>query len=364
MLTFDPPVGSGGIEGRTMEYTSKLLERSIHVEVVAFSPQGNGSEETYMGTRLLRLSSSLLKLPLTFGTLAKIMHRSSIDSVFMISGGSTLVGILVLCFSRLTVRRTGVFFYGRDILQTTRRPSGRVLLLLPLVLADGVATNSKYTASLLPFRPKGRLTVVYPGVDSDIPRRLAHAGRDRRPLKILFVGRLVPRKGADLLITAFHSVRAKLPGLRLEIVGDGPEAAGLRALSERLGLDEAVTFYGTLHGPELWRRYAEASLFVMPSRESPLDTEGFGTVFLEAGIFGVPSIGTRVGGIPEAIIEGKTGKLVDSENVEQLSGAIQSLLDDPHELERLGKNAQRRASEFSWESSTDGFLSTLGLAAS
>ena len=356
ILTFDPPYGSGGIEGRTMAYTSKLLERSMNVEVVALSPRRDESEEPYMGTTLVRLSSALPDLPRTLASLVRIMTRSSIESTFMISGGSTPIGILAICFSRITGRRTTVFFYGRDILQTLGGRAGRVSLLPALALADGIATNSKFTASLLPFRPRGRLTVIYPGVDSGNPQRIPRLAPDPRSPKVLFVGRLVRRKGADLLITALQAVRHSLPGIRLEIVGDGPESGSLHLLSEKLGVSDAVQFHGALYGPELWKRYAEASLFVMPSRESPLDTEGFGTVFLEAGIFGVPSIGTRVGGIPEAIIDGTTGKLVDSENVDQLGRAIQDLLENPLELHRMGENAQKWASELSWDSSTDRLL--------
>jgi phosphatidyl-myo-inositol dimannoside synthase len=358
ILTFDPPTGSGGIEGRTMAYTKGLLERSIYVEVASLSPRLKESEELYQGTRLIRASSSISKLPKTFSTLVKRMSRSSLDTVFILSGGSTPMGVLVLCFCRLTGRKTAVFFYGRDILQSARNVVGRVFLLLSILLAEGVATNSRYTASLLPFRPRSPLTIIYPGVDSAISGVAAH--HDRSTPRVLFVGRLVRRKGADLLLSAFQQLRPTFPDLRLDIVGDGPEERDLRALAERLGLGDSVTFWGALYGPELWARFSRALLLVMPSRNSPSDVEGFGTVFLEAGAFGIPSVGTRVGGIPEAVIDAVTGKLVESENVAELARAIKTLLENPEELERLGKNAKRRASGFSWYASTDRLLRTLG----
>jgi len=359
MMTFDPPTGSGGIEGRTMQYTSRLLERSIHVEVVALSPNIKMSVEPYRGTRLIRLPSSPLRLPKAFAALVKLMSGSSLDTVFMLSGASTPMGILVLCFSRFTGRKSGVFFYGRDILQMTKSETGRVSLLLSVHLAGGVATNSRQTANLLPYRPRSTLTVVYPGVDPGITKRVA-AERDPLSPRILFVGRLVPRKGADLLLSSFQRLRQRFPALRLDIVGEGPEAGGLRALAERNSLGDSVTFHGALYGEELWEKYARASLFVMPSRNSADDIEGFGTVFLEAGVFGVPSVGTKVGGIPEAIVDGVTGRLVESDNVDQLTAAIQDLLGKPAEIERMGINARRRALEFSWNASTDELLHALG----
>jgi glycosyltransferase involved in cell wall biosynthesis len=77
-------------------------------------------------------------------------------------------------------------------------------------------------------------------------------------------------------------------------------------------------------------------------------------------MFGIPSIGTRTGGIPEAVIDGVTGKLVEAESVDDLRNAIVSFLDDPREMARLGTNARERAMRFSWERSTDHVLQLLG----
>jgi glycosyltransferase involved in cell wall biosynthesis len=356
ILTFDPPVGSGGIEGRAVAYTGALVRTAVHVEVAALAPHQVMSVELYQGTTLTRLSSSILQLPRTFGTLVRMISHSSLDSIFMLSGGSTAAGLLVLGFSRLTGRKSGVFFYGRDLLQARKRTRGRILLTLSILLADRVATNSKYTAGLLPVGPRSPLAIIYPGVDARIAEGPNYDRVHMRSRRILFVGRLVKRKGADLLLTAFNSVRPALPDLRLDIVGDGPEMGNLRAQADELGLGDAVTFHGSLYGRSLWARYAEASIFVMPSRQAQDDVEGFGTVFLEAGAFGVPSIGTRTGGIPEAVIDGVTGTLVRSEDVDGLKAAILGLLADPSEMRRMGENARQRASNLSWEASTNEVL--------
>jgi phosphatidylinositol alpha-1,6-mannosyltransferase len=360
MVTFDPPTGSGGIEGRTTAYTSGLLRSGIHVEVAAFSPGRGRSEEPYLGTRLVRLSSSIARLPWTLTTLLGMIRSSSLDSVFFLSGGSTPIGILTLSFSRLTGRRCGVFFYGKDILQARRTSGGTIIMALSVMLAGRVATNSRYTAGLLPVRPRRHLVIIYPGVDPNIAHEVSGGTLDKDHPRILFVGRLIRRKGADVLLTAFSQLGPGPPESRLDIVGDGPEMKNLRAQADTLRLGGAVTFYGPLYGPELWKRYAEASVFAMPSRQSNEDVEGYGTVFLEAGIFGVPSVGTRTGGIPEAVIDGVTGKLVNSEDVRGLRDAIQGLLDDPDESRRLGRNAKARAAQHTWEASTRQVLQLLG----
>jgi glycosyltransferase involved in cell wall biosynthesis len=356
IMTFDPPVGSGGVEGRAVAYTGTLVKSAVHVEVAALAPHQGISSEPYQGTTLTHLSSSIIRLPRTFGTLVRMISHSSLDSIFMLSGGSTVAGLLVLGFSRLSGRKSGVFFYGRDLLQARKRTGRRIFLALSILLADRVATNSRYTAGLLPLRPRSPLAVVYPGVDVRIAEGPNNHQGQQRSRRILFVGRLVKRKGVDLLLTAFGLLRPALPDLLLDIVGDGPEMGNLRALADSLGLGDAVTFHGALYGRRLWERYAEASIFVMPSRQSQEDAEGFGTVFLEAGAFGVPSIGTRTGGIPEAVIDGVTGTLVRSEDAEELRAAIQRLLADPSEIERMGNNARQRASRLSWEASTNEVL--------
>lgn len=363
-VTFDPSEGQGGIEGRAMAYTAGMLRRGIHVEVAALSPGQKTAAERYQGTRLVRLSSSLLRLPWTLRSLVRLMIQSSLDSVFMLSGGATGAGVIVLCFTRLTGRRSGVLFYGRDILQSRRRPTGRILLVLSVLLAGRVGTNSRYTMGLLPFTPRVPAVVVYPGVDVGSPSQSTKSWVGRGEPHILFVGRLVRRKGADLLLAAFGQLRAELPSARLDVVGDGPEMPNLLALAKRLDLGDSVTFHGALFGQGLWDIYARASLLVLPSRQSAHDVEGFGTVFLEAGLLGVPSVGTRTGGIPEAVVDGVTGKLVRADSPDELRRAIKSLLDDPREMERLGTNARERALRFSWDRSTDQVLRLFGYAAS
>ena len=359
MVTFDFQTEMGGMEGRAIAYTKRLLAKGIHVELAALAKGQKESQGPFLGTRMVRLSSSTPRLPSSILALVSMMRDSSLDCVFMLSGGSTVLGNLILGFSRLTRRRSGVFFYGKDILHSRRRVARRMTLVMSILLADRVATNSRYTASILPIRPRRAPVIVYPGVEKDIAAGTTGSLRDPSHPRILFVGRLVSRKGVDLLLRAFSELHLEFPGARLDIVGDGPEMNSLRSLTGTLGLADVVSFHGALYGPKLWARYAEASLFVMPSRQSPDDVEGFGTVFLEAGVFGVPSVGTRTGGIPEAVADGITGTLIDDDDTVGLRKEISSLLEDPVRRMQLGSNAREHVADFTWESSTNGVLQLL-----
>ena len=98
----------------------------------------------------------------------------------------------------------------------------------------------------------------------------------------------------------------------------------------------------------------------MPSKTTRVDVEGFGTVFLEAGLFGKPSIGTTSGGIPEAIDDGETGLLVPEGDVRLLSQALEKLLLNPGLSQRLGQNARKRVIEgFTWEIASERLVSML-----
>lgn len=126
------------------------------------------------------------------------------------------------------------------------------------------------------------------------------------------------------LIRAMAKVRETNADARLVIVGDGPLRAELEALSRELGLQDAVRFAGFVSDEELARAYEEAALFALPSSK-----EGFGIVYLEAWLKGLPVIGSRFGAGAEVITDGVDGRTVDPRDIDALADAITGLLGDP-----------------------------------
>jgi hypothetical protein len=157
---------------------------------------------------------------------------------------------------------------------------------------------------------------------------------------VLSVGRFVPRKGFDVLIEVMKNVNA-----RLVIIGDGPDRQRLEALVSHA----SILMSGVSDADrDLW--YAAADVFVLPVREDRGDIEGFGIVFLEAALAGLPVVAGKSGGVSEAVIEGVTGLLVDPRDVNAIGGAIQELLDDPGRTQAMGGAARTRVLEdFSWK---------------
>jgi len=145
---------------------------------------------------------------------------------------------------------------------------------------------------------------------------------------IVSVGRLVPRKGQDRLIDALALLSSEFPTARLAIVGDGRLAARLRARAARRGLGARVQLLGSLSGPDLESWLRRADLFASPCRNrwGGLEVEGFGIVFAEAALAGLPVLAGRSGGAPEAVREGETGIVVDGRSTAEVAEGLRRLL--------------------------------------
>lgn len=166
---------------------------------------------------------------------------------------------------------------------------------------------------------------------------------------ILGIGRHVPQKGFDVLLKAFaQSVQTSHD---LLLAGDGPERGALEQLSAELGLADRVQFVGRADRPLAVSLFQGCSFFVLPSRLEPQ-----GIVNLEAMAAGKAVLASRVGGVPEIVLENETGLLVPAEDVPALAQAITRLADDDALRQRLGAAGQERAKAFDWDAIAEQYL--------
>ena len=181
-------------------------------------------------------------------------------------------------------------------------------------------------------------------IDPEIERRLA----GKRVL--LTVGRLVPRKGQDMVLRALPDLLDRYPDLHYVMAGgtDGPGAQARQPyedLINRLGVGDNATLLPNLDNAGVAWLYERCEIFVMANRTmADGNTEGYGIVFLEAGAHGKPVIGGRAGGAVEAVDDGSTGILVDGNQIEDIQRAVSLLLDDPEMAARMGEAGRRKAS--------------------
>lgn len=182
-----------------------------------------------------------------------------------------------------------------------------------------------------------------PGEPSPVPKGT--------PL-LLCVGRLTEAKGFDLAIAALPRIRARHPGVRLVIVGDGPARDALGLEAARLGLDDAVELAGWVAPSQVPTTLERATVVIVPTR----GPEAFGLVALQAGQVGRPVVAARRGGLPEVIRDGTTGTLFEPGDPDALASAVIELLDDPERLRRLGRAARTFVRErFSAQRHLDGY---------
>ena len=157
----------------------------------------------------------------------------------------------------------------------------------------------------------------------------------------------MPRKGHDVLLRAVARAREQRKDLALAIVGEGPQRERLERLIVELGLEGDAFLPGRLVDAQLSRAFAEATLFALLSHHRPEKTwwEGFGIVFREAGRFGLAVVGTRAGGIPDAVEDGVNGLLVEPDDPGSAAAAILRVVDDSELGRRLGEAGRRLADE-------------------
>lgn len=164
---------------------------------------------------------------------------------------------------------------------------------------------------------------------------------ETRGKAILYLGRLDKDKGLDKLLEAASNIRLPTSDFRLLIVGSGPEFDYLNNRSKELGLSDAVEFVGQVPYEETPKYYAMADVFVYPSEA----LEGLPMTVIEAMAAGLPVVASRVGGIPEAVVDGETGRLVEPGNVQELSAALTKLLTDKELRLKMGQRAREIAKE-------------------
>jgi phosphatidyl-myo-inositol dimannoside synthase len=225
---------------------------------------------------------------------------------------------------------------------------------------DALGVTSDFTReALTPWtEAETQLVDLPPGVDVDAfhpgaagaPVRERHGIAADEPL-VVCVSRLVHRKGQDVLVEAWPRVRARVPGARLLLVGEGPLEVPLRRRIGQLGLDGSVLVVGGVGWSELPGYHAAGDVFAMPcrTRAAGLDVEGLGIVYLEAQACGVPVVAGRSGGAPSALVEGETGRVVDGRSPGAVTVAIAGLLADPERRAEMGRAGRRFVEErYAW----------------
>jgi len=284
---------------------------------------------------------------LVLGARMRALSRSRdvVNAHFLIPQGVT---------ARLFGIRAVVSLHGTDVNLSTGK-IGRRLIRFGLSRSPGVTANSAATAARTAgLVDPGRVRVIPMGVETGEFRPAGNrtaASKKDVPLRIITVGRLIALKGQRYLIGALPEIHGSIPGATLTLVGDGPDRESLARYARQYGVEKAVRFTGEVPHERIAGLLGEHDVFVLPSVILPSgETEGLGTVLLEAMASGGPVVGSAVGGIPDIITDGRNGVLVPPQSPGAIARAVVQIAADAELRRRLIDSALHDVGErFSWE---------------
>ena len=304
-----------------MQMRPQFLKAGIGVHTLGLSHKTDLAVALRLRSLLKQLRPDILHTYLIHGNvLGRIVGR--------------LIGVPVIIGSELTIGQAGRL--------------GRLVTKLTNPLTDAVEVNSETGGKAIVAGlgvTSEKVEVVLPGLDLDAfggtegrAAIRAELGLKTSQHLVLYIGRLRRVKGVDYGIKAFAQALAKQPDMHLALAGEGEERQHLEHLTEELGISERVSFLGVRN--DLANVLSAADSVLMPSL-----TEGFPRVAIEAMASSKPVIATRVGGTPEAIVDGQSGILVPPKDTGAMASAIARLVADPDLQARLGSSARQRTEQ-------------------
>jgi phosphatidyl-myo-inositol dimannoside synthase len=294
------------------------------------------------------------KLPRQVRWLAEYVKSNHIDYIFVTSWlGMFRTHILSKCNCPV-----GYYFHGDDVVSMLDARGSKLRIQSYIKKAENVFCNSRFTAGKLRALCNGDIEPIVTGCGINVEQMTPASDREesRKHLGIskgrvlLTVGRLVPRKGVDMVIRSMPYLKQRFPDVMYIIAGDGLYRQQLEQLVDEMNLRNCVRFEGRFEQNLLADYYNAADIFIMPSRYIPgRSVEGFGIVFLEAGFYGLPVVGGDSGGVPDAVVHEHTGLLVNPESTEDIGRSVERLFANPSWAQQLGQNGRQRVLEsYNW----------------
>jgi phosphatidylinositol alpha-1,6-mannosyltransferase len=370
LLAYDfPPIG-GGIARWMGELARRYPERSLIVSTGS-EPASEVADAALPGmvdrvstpARRLRTVTGLVRWSLRVEKLARTHNVG-----FTWCGNLRPAAYPARWLRRRRQVPYGVILHGGDLLtlelqagrSTRKRRVGQELL----GAADILVTNSGFTRELTLRTLAGlevqcvpdRVVVVplgtdptrfRPDVDPTPAREKFGLGPGRW---LLTVARLTPHKGIDIALQVLAQLATRYPDIHYAIAGEGSDRARLEGLALRLGVADRVRWLGPVGDEHLPSLYRAATIYLGLSRREGAEVEGFGIALVEASGSGIPVVGGRSGGVPDAVRDGETGMLVEPTAVEEIAEGVALLLEDTALAHRLGDGGRRAVEQYyNWD---------------
>ncbi len=295
----------------------------------------------------------------SFFYLLKIItnYKLQITNYNIIVGHILPLGTVCYFLSKIIKLRYSVILHGMDLAYALKTEKKKKLTRKILKNSEKIICGNSYTKNLVQSfdsNLKNKLSIVNPGIDTHFVRNpkkteeLKNKYNLNEKIVLFSIGRLVKRKGFDKTIESLPQILKKIPNLAYVIAGSGEDEAYLKNKAKKL--PNNIIFLGNISNEDRSIWFNICDIFIMPARNINGDFEGFGIVYLEAGLLGKPVIAGDSGGVRDAVIDNVSGLLVNPENTQDISEKIIKLALDPKLRNELGEQGKRRAVvNFTWE---------------
>lgn len=344
-LSLDYPPNIGGISRLAGELTSQLHSKGLKVCVVTHSCK---NKNTYIRPIADYYEVSKIKI-IRYIQIILAVRYLGLKKPILTSLWNPEATLAMLAGAK----RVSILVHGTELKIYKFKPFRTWLRRIVLERANNVICNSIYNEKIVnEIAPKAKTKVIYPAIDSQIFKKCYSKSKLRHLLElplnkqiIITVSRLTESKGHETILKAISRLNSKYrENLLYVVVGKGRILDKLIKLTYELKINEQVRFVGHVDkNLPLW--YGACDLSVLSS----VGIEGFGIALIEAQASGIPVIGTRCGGIPEAIREGEGGWLIDQQDSIKLSELITKLFTDKKSVKNqgiIGRNRMKK--EFNW----------------
>ena len=371
-ITNDFGPRAGGIETFVVGLIQRLPKNSV---IVYTASQAGSAPFDAMwlrdyGVEVIRDSAKVLLPSFRVGrNVRKLARERNIKSVFF--GAAAPLALLAPGLRRVGVKKIVALTHGHEVWWSRLWPFSWAIARIGRAV-DALTYLGEFTrgeiAKALDHESVAKLVRIAPGIDTEhfTPRTDAQGLRESLGLGnkkvIVSVGRLVHRKGQDVLIEAMPEIITTINNAHLLLIGEGPYKKELEQRIKSLGLESRVTFVGRVQYSHLPRYICVGEVFAMPSRSrlAGLEVEGLGIVYLEASACGLPVIGGISGGAPDAILQGETGFSVDGTSAHEVALALVRVLADKELAQRLGtRGRQWIIEQWQWQMWSERFSQLL-----
>ncbi len=332
-------------DGGVAQYYSNLFCDWPDKDIFILAPKTN--QEIDESSRIIRrnIISKHFSWLSSFYHVYREVKKNNIEHVIV--GQVLPIGTVVWILSLLLGFKYTVILHGMDYAFSQKKKRKEILTKCILTKSENIIVGNSYLERLLLEKfpnYNNKINIVNPGVQKSSHE---YNHEYNHNFNLFFVGRLVKRKGIDRAIEAFSYLeKQKYPNIKFQIAGTGPDEEYLKSISG----DPRIGFLGRISDKQKWEYFSKSDVFIMPSRAIDGDFEGFGIVYLEANLAGLPVIANDSGGVSDAVVDGENGILLENDRPENIANAIIKLYENRKFGIKLGKKGRERVlKSFLWE---------------